>query len=79
MKRSPISPETREKLRQAALKNRPWRHSTGPRTAAGKAQARLNGKKRQSGPVSVRELRSEIQDVGHLLAKLAECRRLLLP
>lgn len=36
-KRGPLSIEAREKLRQAALKTRPWEKSTGPKTPEGKA------------------------------------------
>jgi len=64
-KRKGLSPEGREQLRQAALRNKPWRHATGPRTPEGKAKAAANGRRRQYGPVSVRELRAQ-------LAKLAE-------
>lgn len=37
-----VSEAGRERQRQAALCDRPWRHSTGPRTAAGKAHSRGN-------------------------------------
>ena len=39
------------RLRQAALDHRPWQHSTGPRTAAGKARSAANGRIRQKGPL----------------------------
>ena len=52
-KRGPLSPEGRERLRQAALANRPWLASTGPRTPEGKARAARNGKARQKGEQSV--------------------------
>lgn len=41
-KRGGITPEGREALRLAALARRPWEHSTGPRTAAGKQASREN-------------------------------------
>ena len=41
-KHGPITPAGRERLRQAALRDRPWEHSTGPRTPAGKAKSREN-------------------------------------
>ena len=50
-----LSPEGRERLRAAALKHKPWTHSTGPQTAAGRAQAAANGKRRQKGVISVRD------------------------
>jgi hypothetical protein len=53
-----VTDETRARWRAAALKNQPSRHSTGPKTPAGKAQAVRNGKKRQTGELSYRELRA---------------------
>lgn len=53
-----ITEETRARWRAAALKNQPSRYSTGPKTPAGKAQAVRNGKKRQTGELSYRELRA---------------------
>ena len=44
-----FTPEGRRRLREAALRNRPWEHSTGPRTKKGKAKAAENGRSR--GPV----------------------------
>ena len=41
-KRPPLSQEARARLREAALRNKPWRHATGPRTAAGKARSSQN-------------------------------------
>lgn len=41
-KRPPLSPESRERLRQAALVNRPWEYSTGPKTPEGKKASREN-------------------------------------
>jgi hypothetical protein len=65
--RKGLTPEGRERLRQAALQNRPWRFSTGPRTPEGKAQMVLNGKKRQLGPRSVREVRADLAGLRALL------------
>jgi hypothetical protein len=58
----------------AALKNQPWRFSTGPRTAAGKAQMVLNGKKRQLGPRSVREVRADLAGLRQLLEDMRAAR-----
>lgn len=44
--RKSVSDETRELLRQAALRNKPWRFSTGPRTQRGKLVASANSKAR---------------------------------
>ena len=72
-----FTPEGLEKLRQAALKNKPWEHSTGPRTAAGKAKVALNGKKRQIGPRSVREVQADMQELLDLVREMKENRDLV--
>src|SRR5215470_11303114 len=74
-KRGPLTPEGRERLRQAALTNRPWLASTGPRTAEGKARAARNGKARQKGQQSVREVRRSLAEVVGLVNDLAAGRR----
>jgi hypothetical protein len=40
--RGPLSPEARERLREAIVARAPWTASTGPRTPAGKARSRRN-------------------------------------
>ncbi len=77
--RKGLSDEGRERLRQSALAHAPWRHSTGPRSAEGKAQARRNGKRRQIGDISVRELSAELADVNDVIRTLAGIRDLLSP
>ena len=57
LKRGPLTAAGRERLRQSAIKNQPWRWSTGPRTPEGKAKVAANGRKHQKGAKSVRELR----------------------
>jgi hypothetical protein len=69
-----FSSEGLERLRQAALANRPWRFSTGPRTAEGKARSAANGKVRQRGPVSVRELRAELAGFHDLAREMVAAR-----
>lgn len=68
-KRKGLTPEGREALRQAALTNRPWEHSTGPRTAAGKAASRWNA--HQHGD-RARELLPEEFKAYAALVELAE-------
>ena len=74
-KRKGLSPAGREKLRQTALKHRPWRFSTGPRTPEGKAKVALAARKRKKGAKSVRELRTELGELNALLAGMAASRR----
>jgi hypothetical protein len=76
-KRKGLTPEGRERLRQAALINKPWRFSTGPRSVEGKAKVARNSKSRQQGPCSVRELRAELVKLRALAADMREARRLL--
>ncbi len=75
LKRRGFSDEGREKLRLAALANEPWRHSTGPRTPAGKAKAVLNCKKRQNGLVSLRELKADLRSLRAMIREMQESRR----
>ncbi len=74
LKRGPLTPEGRERLRQSVLARRPWEHSTGPKTAAGKAKVALNGKRAQKGSLSQRELRAELAEVQSLVARMASLR-----
>lgn len=45
MARTTLTDQGRQKLREEALRRRPWEHSTGPRTAAGKAKVSRNAVK----------------------------------
>src|SRR5262245_41193033 len=73
-KRRGLTPVGREKLRRAAQRHQPWRYATGPRTAEGKATAARNGKARQKGPQSVRDLRAALAPLRDLLRALQESR-----
>ena len=75
-KRGPLTPEGRERLRQAALAGRPWRFATGPKTAAGKARVAENGKRRLGGESSAREVRRQLAALGNLATDMAALRRL---
>jgi hypothetical protein len=77
--RGGLTPEGRERLRQAARRHRPWRYATGPRTAEGKAKVALNGKARQLGPVSVRELRAQLAELRVLARDMRVARGLAQP
>jgi hypothetical protein len=65
----------RERLRQAALLNRPWTRSTGPRTAEGKSKAAANGRMHRKGEMSVRERRALLGSVQALLTRMRALRR----
>ena len=69
-----LTPAGLERLRQAALANRPWELSTGPRTPEGKARSAANHHKRAPAKSSdaTREVLSSTTD---LLASLADLRR----
>jgi hypothetical protein len=76
-KRRGLTPEGRERLRLAALVGKPWRHATGPRTAVGKARAAANGKVRQKGARSVREIRRSVAELTGLVSDMARIRALV--
>lgn len=57
-KRNGFTPEGLARLRAAALQNKPWTRSTGPRTAAGKAISAGNRWRNRKGGSLPRELRS---------------------
>ena len=73
-KRGPLTPEGKQRLCEAAQRHRPWEHATGPRTPAGKARAARNGKQRQCGPRSVREIRADLAEVAHLIGSMRQSR-----
>jgi hypothetical protein len=60
-KRGPLSEASIQRLRAAALRNKPWLHSSGPKTPEWRRQAALNGKCRQLGPRSVREMQADLR------------------
>ena len=76
LKRRGFTAEGRQRLRELALVRRPWLHSTGPKTAAGKARVALNGKRRLGGEPSAREVRRELAALGNLATDMVALRRL---
>ena len=72
--RGGITEEGRRRLREAAQRNRPWEHSNGPKSEAGRAQSRTNGKARQIGDRSIREVRCEVAASKAFRQTLAELR-----
>lgn len=69
-----LTPEGREALRLTALKNKPWDHSTGPRTAEGKARSCQNAYKdgRTIRRQRIRKLGAEIKGLVLLIASLSD-------
>ena len=74
MKRGLLSLESRQRLRVAAFRNQPWQRSTGPRTPAGKTKVARNGKVRQIGPRSIREIRAYLREIMGLIEEAREIR-----
>jgi len=72
--RKPLTDADRQRLRQAALRNRPWQFSTGPVTEEGKFIVAQNGRKRQQGTRSIRQARADVADVHGLIDQIAELR-----
>ena len=72
-----LTAEGRQRLREAALRNKPWQYSTGPRTPEGKAKVAQNGRYRQRGRKSKRAIKTEIQQALAKTGRLAELTRLL--
>lgn len=73
--RGPLTDEGRQRLREAALQNRPWEHATGPRSVDGKKRSAANGKVRQVDAHSVREVRVQLAEVRQLINLMRDTRR----
>jgi hypothetical protein len=57
------------------LASRPWEHSTGPRTAEGKAKVAANGRRTQEGKHFRRAARRQLADLRGLIAGMGAARR----
>jgi hypothetical protein len=68
--RKSLSAEGKRRLREAALKHKPWTRSTGPRTSKGKAKSAQNGRWRQADDQSIREIKRELSDVAELIEQM---------
>ena len=73
------TPEGLQRLRETALKNRPWQYTHGPRTPEGKAKVAENGRYAQKNAVSRRQMGKEVAEAHNLLTELAAVRRLACP
>jgi hypothetical protein len=72
--RKGLTAEGRQRLREAALHNQPWLHTTGPKTAIGKACSAANGRLRQLGPRSIRQIRSDLASLRSLIEEMRQAR-----
>jgi hypothetical protein len=75
-RRGPTTEEGKRRLREAIARVRPWRFARGPKTAEGKRRAADNGRYRQHGERSARQLREDVADVRRLVDALGAVRRL---
>jgi hypothetical protein len=75
MLRGPLTEAGRRRLREAAQRNQPWRSSTGPRTAGGKAASAQNGHRHGPRPDSRRQLQLELAGVTALMSEMARLRQ----
>ena len=73
-KRRGLTLEGHERLRKVALTYKPWQFSTGPRTKAGKMRSAANGKFKQEGPVSLRQLKIELAGITAQVASVRDMR-----
>jgi hypothetical protein len=64
----------RRRLSEAALRRKPWQDSTGPKTVGGKAASAQNGRYRQRGEVSRRQLRRELRDFTDMMPDMVRLR-----
>jgi hypothetical protein len=71
-KRRGFTDEGRERLRQAALRIRPWERTRGPTTPEGKAKSARNGHSKDAAVKAYLELR---QAIHQLIAPAATMRR----
>lgn len=74
LKRKGLTPEGRSRLRLFALANRPWQHSTGPRSVEGKARSAANGRTRQVGPYSRRQFQAQLAELRGLEREMRDAR-----
>jgi len=73
--RGPLTEEGRQRLREAALRHQPWKRSTGPVSADGKATVALNGRQHRANPQSRRQLRAGLAGITGLVQQMAQLRR----
>jgi len=65
----------RQRLRESALRNQPWKLAIGPKSATARRQSARNGKVRQVGILSVRECRALTAELTSDLSRLRKIRQ----
>lgn len=78
LKRLGLTEAGRNRLRDAALRNRPWTRSTGPTSETGRVRSAANGRFRQAGETSKRQLRREMRAVLEQVRSLGQLRAVVL-
>lgn len=73
--RSPLNELSRQKLKAAALANKPWKHATGPRTEAGKKRVSGNARKPECCPENDRPADQTLVNARALLEQTTALRR----
>lgn len=73
-KRRGLTPEGRQRLRDAIIFHQPWVDSTGPRSVEGKAKVAMNGRKTKRGYTGVREMQREISAVMAMICQMQTAR-----
>jgi len=76
-KRGGLTAAGAERLRRAALAQRPWEHATGPRSPEGKARSAANGLRRSTSGQSVRAALREVAVINSTVSALAAARAAL--
>ena len=71
------SVEDRRRQSANARRLKPWKHSTGPRSAEGKQRVAMNGWKNQPNANSRRQIRIALADVTGMTAQMVEWRRMI--
>jgi len=75
--RGPLTDAGRQRLREAAHRDQPWRFGKGPRTAEGKAASASNARHRQKRPDSLRQLKLGLAGVMSFASDMAKLRRVI--
>ena len=73
--RSPLSEHSRQKLRDAAIVHKPWRHTTGPRTDTGKKRVAGNARKPASSGDETPAVDPTLVNAAALLKRVAALRK----